>query len=51
MTAEQARDYLVLPELKELLSVQKIEEWKFGEEQIAIIQGLIDDLEQGKYLP
>jgi len=51
MTSEQARDLLVLPELKELLTPQKIEEWKFGDEQIGIIQTLINDLEQGKYLP
>jgi len=51
MTSEQARDLLVLPELKELLTPKKIEEWKFGDEQTGIIQTLIDDLEQGKYLP
>ncbi len=51
MESEQARDLLVLPELKELLTPQKIEEWKFGEEQTGIIETLIDDLEQGKYLP
>jgi len=51
MTSEQARDLLVLPELKELLTPQKIKEWKFGDEQTEIIETLIDDLEQGKYLP
>jgi len=51
MTGEQARDFLVLPELKELLTPQKIEEWKFGDEQTAIIETIINDLEQGKYLP
>ncbi|HUU27182.1 MAG TPA: thymidylate synthase [archaeon] len=51
MTSEQARDLLVLPELKELLTPQKIEEWKFGDEQTGIIETLINDLEHGKYLP
>jgi len=51
MTSEQARDLLVLPELKELLTPQKIEEWKFGDEQTGIIETLINDLEQRKYLP
>ena len=51
MTSEQARDLLVLPELKELLTPQKIEEWKFGDEQTGIIETLVNDLEQGKYLP
>ena len=51
MTSEQARDLLVLPELRELLTPQKIEEWKFGEEQTGIIKSLINDLEQGRYLP
>jgi len=51
MTSEQARDQLVLPELKELLTSRKIEEWKFGDEQIGIIRTLVNDLEQGKYLP
>ena len=51
MTSEQARDLLVLPELKELLTPRKIEEWKFGDEQIDIIRTLVNDLEQGKYLP
>ncbi|MFC1537307.1 thymidylate synthase [Gemmatimonadota bacterium] len=51
MTSEQARDLLVLPELKELLTPGKIEEWKFGDEQIEIIETLVNDLEQGKYLP
>lgn len=51
MTSEQARDLLVLPELKELLTPQKIGEWKFGDEQTGIIETLINGLEQGKYLP
>ncbi|MEA1996366.1 MAG: thymidylate synthase, partial [Gemmatimonadota bacterium] len=51
MTSEQARDLLVLPELKTLLTPQKREEWKFGDEQTGIIETLINDLEQGRYLP
>jgi hypothetical protein len=51
MTGETARDLLVLPELKELLTPRKIREWSFGEEQVALIGSLVDDLEQGRYLP
>jgi len=51
MTSETARDCLVVPQLKQLLTPGKIEEWKFGEPQIKLIKGLIDDLESGKYLP
>lgn len=51
MSAEQARDLLVLPELKELLSARKIEEWGFGQPQRELIAGLIDDIESGRCLP
>ncbi len=51
MSAEQARDFLVLPEMKDLLTPQKIEEWKFTDQQLTIIRTLVEDLEQGRYLP
>lgn len=48
MTGEQARDLLVLPELKDLLTESKIAEWGFGEAQRKLIAGLIDGLESGR---
>jgi len=51
MTSEVARDFLVIPQLKGLLKPEKIKEWKFEEPQIALIEGLINDLENEMYLP
>jgi hypothetical protein len=51
MTSAAARDLLILPELRELLTEQKIQEWKFGDKQLEMIARLIDDLEKERYLP
>jgi len=48
MRSEQARDLLVLPELKDLLSEAKIKEWGFGPEQQRLIAALVEDLEAGR---
>jgi hypothetical protein len=48
MDSPRALDNLVLPQLEELLSQQKIDEWGFGEPQIKLIKGLISDLNTGK---
>ncbi len=51
LTSEMARDMLVLPQLQNLLSDRQIEQWGFPPESIALIEGLVEDLEAGKYLP
>ncbi len=49
MSSDDARDMLVVPQLKELLSDRLVEQWKFPPESIALIQQIIDDIESGKY--
>lgn len=50
-TSEMARDMLILPQLRNLLSEQQVQQWNFPREAIRIIQSLIEDLEIGLYLP
>ena len=47
-SSDDARDLLVVPQLEELLSDEKIKEWHFGKEQLAVIGKLIADLKEGK---
>ena len=51
LTSEMARDMLVLPQLQNLLTDRQIEQWAFPPESVALIEGLVADLESGKYLP
>ena len=51
LTSEMARDMLVLPQLRDLLTDRQIEQWGFPPESLEIVKGLIDDLESGRYLP
>jgi hypothetical protein len=48
--SEDARDLLVVPQLEELLSDEKIKEWRFGPGQLAVIGKLIADLKEGKLI-
>jgi hypothetical protein len=51
MTSEDARDMLVVPQLKELLSEKSRAQWKFPPSAVAMIEGLVSDLDRGAYLP
>jgi len=50
LTSEQARDLLIIPQLEELLTKKKIEEWKFPNYIVEDIEYLLHDFEKG-YLP
>jgi len=50
LTSEQAKEMLVLPQLKELLESTKIEQWKFPQKSIDIIESLIKDIESGELM-
>ena len=49
MTSEDARDMLVLPQMKELLSDRLIEQWRFPQAAVDLIERLIAGIESGKY--
>ncbi|HEO71558.1 MAG TPA: hypothetical protein ENN80_09865 [Candidatus Hydrogenedentes bacterium] len=51
LTSEMARDMLVLPQLQNLLTERQIEQWGFPPESVALIKGLVADLESGNCLP
>lgn len=51
LTSEMARDMLVLPQLHDLLSDRQREQWGFPPESVAIIEGLIRDIESGELIP
>lgn len=48
LTSEMARDMLVIPQLKELLSPRLVAQWRFPNASIRMIEGIIADLESGK---
>ena len=48
LTSEMARDMLVIPQLKELLTPKLVAQWRFPAASIAMIEGIIADLESGK---
>lgn len=50
MDSDMAQDLLVLPQLEELLTPAKIAEWSFGDEQVALIKGLIEDIGAGRLM-
>ncbi len=47
LPSDIARDMLVLPQLKNLLTEREIEQWQFPPESIALIEHLIADIENG----
>ena len=49
-SSEDAAEMLVIPQLQGLLSDDQIEQWKFPPESIALIEELIRDLEEGKFV-
>ncbi|HOZ48538.1 MAG TPA: thymidylate synthase [Candidatus Hydrogenedentes bacterium] len=51
LTSEMAKDMLVLPQLRDLLTDRQIEQWRFPPESIALIEALIADIESGTYTP
>ncbi len=50
LPSEIARDMLVLPQLKNLLTEREIEQWRFPPESIALINKLIADIESGGFM-
>lgn len=51
MTSDDAREMLVLPQLKRLLDRDMIEQWKFGPASIDLLKGLIGEIESGNLIP
>jgi thymidylate synthase len=49
MTSDVACEMLVLPQLQELL--MEVDQWRFQDESIKLLEGLIGDLESEKYTP
>jgi thymidylate synthase len=48
LNSEDARDLLVLPQLRELITVRK-DEWRFPPASIKLVEDLIADIEAGTY--
>jgi thymidylate synthase len=48
MESEDAKEMLVLPQLRELLAPQRVEQWKFPPSALSLLKDLIADLEAGK---
>jgi hypothetical protein len=48
LSGEDAKELLVLPQLRELLTPALMDQWKFPSQSVQLIQRLIDDLESGK---
>ncbi len=51
LSSEDAREMLVLPQLKNLLSEPQRAQWKFAPPQIDLLERLIAGIEEGKLLP
>ncbi len=51
LTSEMARDMLILPQLRDLVSERGVADWKFPAESIEIGKKLIEELESGELLP
>jgi hypothetical protein len=49
-TSQDAAEMLVLPQLRGLLSDEQRRQWSFPPASVALIEKLIADLEQGRYL-
>ncbi|HOJ32173.1 MAG TPA: thymidylate synthase [Candidatus Hydrogenedentes bacterium] len=48
LTSEQAAEMLVLPQLKNLLTEPKIQEWRFPETALTTLRTLVNEIETGK---
>lgn len=48
LSSDDAKEMLVLPQLKELLTDRMIEQWRFPPSSIALLKSLIADIESGK---
>jgi thymidylate synthase len=51
MTSKDACELLVLPQLKEMLTDRKVEEWKLDSEAKKLLKDLITDFETGRFMP
>jgi len=51
LTSEQARDMLVLPQLRDFIAGRSAEQWRLPPEAIALGERLIEDMESGDLLP
>ena len=49
LNSEDAREMLVLPQMRELLSDRLIEQWQFPQSSIDLIEQLIKGIETGRY--
>ena len=49
-SSQDAAEMLVVPQLRGLLSDAQIKQWQFPEASIALIEGIIGDLEEGRCL-
>ena len=49
LNSDDARELLVLPQMKELLSDRLIEQWQFPQASIDLIEQLIEGIESGRY--
>jgi len=49
LTSEEAKEMLVLPQLRGLLAPQLVEQWRFPPASIALLNDLIAGIESGKY--
>ncbi len=50
LTSEQAREMLVLPQLEGLLSERSIEQWRFPDSAIALLQELVEDIKASEWV-
>jgi hypothetical protein len=51
LTSEQAREMLVLPQLKDFISKRSAEQWRLPPEAIQLGKKLIADIESGALMP
>jgi hypothetical protein len=51
MTSEAAREMLILPQLRELRTDKKIEEWRLDRKAVALLDELIEDFETRRFTP
>jgi len=51
MTSEDARDLLIIPQLRGLLSEEGRRQWRFPQSSVDLLENLVMDFEEGKYTP
>ncbi|HEY3321376.1 MAG TPA: thymidylate synthase [Planctomycetota bacterium] len=49
LSSADAKEMLVLPQLKELLTDRQIEQWRFPPESITLLKDLVEGIESGRY--